>query len=30
VSHLWIGEDVDVAIWPNDILDLRFVRIARP
>jgi peptide/nickel transport system substrate-binding protein len=23
-------QDVDVAIWPNDILDLRFVRIARP
>jgi peptide/nickel transport system substrate-binding protein len=22
--------DVDAAIWPNDILDLRFVRVARP
>ena len=22
--------DVDVAIWPNDILELRYVRVARP
>ncbi|MEO8485819.1 MAG: ABC transporter substrate-binding protein [Betaproteobacteria bacterium] len=27
----WVmRKDVDVAIWPNDILELRFVRIARP
>ena len=22
--------DVDAAIWPNDILELRFVRVGKP